>query len=398
MSRRAGSPPQGAPGPSSILYIGLLPFEWTEEQLQAVVTSIASVLDVRLGFDHVGKNKGYAFVEFENPPESQRAAVLLGQIKINSPDGRPNKRLRIELSKEGFRTGNNANKQPLPFIPSNLPPYVELPPNAQVRQPSGLPPVPGMPQRPPVPQMSQASPGPQLPPVPGSNGTQFAGVAQANGAQLPESLLRASQVLTTPAKIPLETPDKINETLSLIPPAQLIELIANLKNILASNNAGRAAEVFQLSPNLAAAAAQALLLMGFVDEEVIQESMKSASNTPQPQQPTPAYQQPQQPQQYNNQGYGQPPQGYNSSGGFPPGLASLPPPPPRPQQSQFPQQQLQPPSKWGNLPLSTQMKLGALPPDQADLIAQVLSLPPDQISSLPPDRQTMVASIRQQYL
>lgn len=44
------------------------------------------------------------------------------------------------------------------------------------------------------------------------------------------------------------------------------------------------------------------------------------------------------------------------------------------------------------------MKLGALPPDQADLVAQVLSLPPDQISSLPPEKQTMVAGIRQQYL
>ncbi|PSK34638.1 hypothetical protein C7M61_004998 [Candidozyma pseudohaemuli] len=389
MNRRAGSPPQGNPGQLSILYLGSIPFEWSEDQLQAVVTSQASVLDVRLGFDHIGKNKGYAFVEFESPQEAQKAVAALSQAKINVPDGRPARRLRFELSKEGFRTGNNTNKQPLPYIPQNMPPYFELPGGLPARPASGLPPVPGMPQRP---NAHQPSPGPQLPPVPGSNGPKFANMANQNGAQLPDHLLRASQTLSTPAQIPLETPDKINETLSLIPPAQLIELIANLKTLLAGNNSARAAEVFNLSPNLAAAAAQALLLMGFVDEEVIQESMKSASSTPQPQQSAPAYNQ----QQQYQQGYGQPPQGYNS-GGYNQPLASLPPPPPRPQ-SQFPQQQQQPPTKWGNLPLSTQMKLGALPPDQADLVAQVLSLPPDQISSLPPEKQTMVAGIRQQYL
>lgn len=356
------------------------------------MTSTAHVLDIRLGFDHVGKNKGYAFVEFTSPLEAQKAATLLTQYKIYSPDGRPGKRLRIELSKEAFRSGA-PHRNPLPFIPANMPPNVEAPPSLQPGSSAGLPPVPGsvpgMPPRPPVNHLPAQA---QNPPISSANGGPGLYSVQP-GAQLPDSLLRASAVLATPAKIPLEIPDKINETLSLIPPPQLIELVANLKNLIAGNNAARAAEVFQLSPNLASAAAQALLLMGFVDEEVIQESMKSASNTPQPQQPAPAYQQPPQ-QQYNNQGYGQPPQGYNS--GYSQPALSLPPPPPR--QPQYPQQQQQPPSKWGHLPLSTQMKLGAMPQDQADLIAQVLSLPPDQISALPPDRQTMVASIRQQYL
>lgn len=426
MSRRVDSPQLSA---SSILYIGLIPFEWSEQNLQAVVSGTAKVLDVRLGFDHVGKNKGFAFVEFENPQEAQKAANLISQIRINFPDGRPSKRLRIELSKEGFRTGNSPNKQVLPFISSNLPPYVELPPGVQGRgggpqlpAPPRLPPVPGMPQRPPIPQLaSQSSTGPRLPSVPGSNGGDSTPAPapaptmnHTNGGFLPESLLRASSVLTTPSKIPLETPDSINETLSLIPPAQLIELIANLKNLLSMNNAARAAEVFQLSPNLAAAAAQALLLMGFVDEAVIQETMKSASSTPQPQQPAPSYQQAppnyqqqqqQQPYQQNYQNnYNQQPQGY-SSYNQPPGLALLPPPPPRPQQYQQQpprppqqQQQQQPGSEWSHLPLSTQMKLGALPPEEATVIARVLSLPQDQINALAPDQQSMVASIKQQYL
>lgn len=389
MNRRAGTPPQGNPGSLTILHLSNIPFEWSEDQLQAVVTSLASVLDVRLGFDHVGKNRGYAFVEFENPQEAQKAVAALSQAKIHVPDGRPSRRLRFELSKEGFRTGNNTNKHPLPFIPSNMPPYFEPAAALPFRPSTGLPPVPGMPPRP---SGSHGSPAPQLPPIPGANGHQFAGAPNFPGPQLPEHLTRASQTLSTPAQMPLQTPDKINETLSLIPPAQLIELIANLKNLLSGNQSARAAEVFQLSPNLAAAAAQALLLMGFVDEEVILESMKSASNTPQPPQPVTAYNQPQQYQQ----NHGLPPQPYNSGAPSLPQVP-LPPPPPKPQ-SQFPQQQQQPPTKWGNLPLSTQIKLGALPPDQADLVAQVLSLPQDQISSLPPEKQTMVAGIRLQYL
>lgn len=369
---RRNGPSLGS-APSAILYIGLIPFEWDEDNLKAVVCGTGNVLDVRLGFDHVGKNKGYAFVEFETPQQALHAKTVLAQVQIMHPGMRTAKRLRIELSKEGFRTGNNDNKSVIPFDIAHLPPSVQLPPEVFAKHPN-------MQQR----QQQQHQPQQPQQPQPslnyGAQSTPPNGNPNGSSWTMPERYVTATSSLPHVTPLPFATPDKINQTLSQIPPAQLVELIANLKNILGSSNAARAADVFQISPALAPTAAQALLLMGLIDEEVIQEALKAGAV------PNPA---PNAGQTYagNNSSYNSslnysnalsynntPSFGGNSYGGAP-------------QQS-----------KWPHLPLSTQVKLGNLPADQAELIAQVLSLPADQIGSLPPDRQQMVASIRQQYL
>lgn len=338
MSRRTNN---AAPVTSSVLYVGLVPFDWDEETLKSVVCGSGRIVDVRLGFDYAGKNKGFCFIEYASPQEANRGMVLLGQVKIGTPGQKLQfKRLRIELSKEGFRAGASEQKQVLNLARTKVPSNVQLPPEMMGSVPgvagnSGVSGASGSGFR-------GSSPAPM-----GPNG----GIAGPSVPQMPAKLTQATQTLPNAARLPFETPDKISETLSQIPPAQLVELIANLKNILNGPNAGRAVDVFQLLPQLATAAAQALLLMGFVDNDVIAESMKSASaqSTPQPQGP-----------------YGQ----------------------------------LQPPvnPKWAHFPPQTQSKLLALAPDQAELIAQVLALPQEQIGGLPPDKQEMVRGIRLQYL
>lgn len=421
MIKREGVP-QGNPQ-SSILFIGLIPFEWDESNLKAVVCGSGNVLDVRLGFDHVGKNKGYAFVEYETPQQAQRAIELLGQITITQPGTRLTKKLRIELSKEGFRTGNSDSKTVIPLNPSRVPPGVQFPPEMARSYPQFLQPG-GVPNG----QQNYNS----------TNGqNSYNNTPQptpANGQPtIPDEYMQAANVLPRVSELPFAKSDKINENLASIPPPELIQLVANVKTMLSTANASRAAEVFQISPNLATATAQALLLMGFVNEDVIQEAMKADTGTPQPQ----AIHQPlQQPQQQFNQGFGQNPQyggpqgygqgqnyggqnylqqyggqmggqnmGGQNMGGQNMGGQNMadqygrgrgyqqPPPQPQTLPPQPPQQ-----SKWPHLPLSTQMKLSNVPPDQADLIVQVLSLTTDQINGLPPDRQQMVAGIRQQYL
>ncbi|KAM9910350.1 hypothetical protein OXX69_004569 [Metschnikowia pulcherrima] len=403
---------------SSNIYVGSIPFEWGEDNLRAVVCALGKVIDVRLGFDHIGKNKGFAFVEFETSEEAVNAADILSKTQVVNPVSGQTRRFRTQVSKEAFRSGGNMTKRVIPFDPKHMPAGVQFPPEALAKYP----------------QLSWAI----LPPS-ASN-------------ILPDEFSKATQFLASPKKLPFATPDKINETLSQISPPQLIELIANLKSILASSDSVRAAEVFRLSPNLAAAATQALLLMGFIDEEVIQEAMKAeAANvnaqpvpvpTPPPQQQ--AYQAPynqnsqhfnpaNQPaapysQNYDQQGrqsfgqnnaYSQTPsfgqnQGYNtnSHAGYAQGnntngnhsqrygsgsIANQPQRTHSPSLSPAPGA---PPaqSKWPHLPLSAQMKLANVPSDQAELIVQVLSLTPEQISALPPDRQNMVAGIKQQYL
>lgn len=439
------------PGPApTILYIGNIPYEWDQPTIAAVVCSTGKVVDVRVGFDYDGKNKGFGFVEFLTAQDALNAIPLLSNIKIMSggPGGfQKYKTLRIDYSKEGLRSELD-HKNVMTFDRSKIPPNVIFPSEMgnsvvpglpsipttsfQPNIPAGLPPAPKpstLPQQPsflppnplqtfqqrqqhqipqqqaPQQQLAQQAPPRILSPNPINSGSTDL---------MPSNLTGATQSLPQAQKLPFTTPDKISDTLSKIPPTQLIELIANLKNILNAPGASRAADVFQLSPNLAPSAAQALLLMGLIDSEVIAESMKSASSTPVPQQ-APIQQ---------SSGYGQQ-QGYQQQQqqGYQQQLPQIPqqpqhlPPPPSSQfnnnnnttnnnnnygssnynnaPSQPPQMQ---PLKWPHLPPQTQAKLLNLAPDQADLIAQVLSLPSDQISSLPPDKQSMVMNLRSQYM
>ncbi|ODV78351.1 uncharacterized protein CANTADRAFT_90700 [Suhomyces tanzawaensis NRRL Y-17324] len=322
---------------SSVLYIGQIPYDWDESVVKSVVCGSGKVVEVRLGFDYVGKNKGFCFVEYQTKQDAYRAIQLLNQVKL--VNGGQVKKLRIESSKEGFLklSAPLEQKPVLQLDRSKLPNYVVLPPemNGGV---GGTPPV-GFGQM--GYQMNQPSmshaPAPAAPAI---------------------TPLVPLKFPPAPPQLPFAVPDKINETLSKIPPAQLIEFISTLKNIVSGPEAARAFEVFQLSPHLASTAAQALLLMGFVDEDVISDAMKTAA-APSPA-PAPVPQQPFQP------AYGQ----------------------------TFAQATL----KWPHLPPRTQAKLTAMPADQAELIAQVLSLPADQISSLPSDKQRMVTDLRAQYL
>ncbi|GEQ71754.1 hypothetical protein JCM33374_g5440 [Metschnikowia sp. JCM 33374] len=436
---------------SSVIYIGSIPFEWNEENLKAVVCGLGNVLDVRLGFDHIGKNKGFAFVEFETPQQAVNAVQLLSKVQIVAPGSGQVRRFRTDLSKEPYRPGSNESKPIIPLNPDRLPMGVQFPPEVVAKHPQlswasqakypAFAGVEGMPNTMSNPTVSHTPP-------PGNMSNLGVAVPHSGSNSIPEEWLKATHTLPLPNKLPFATSDKINETLSQIPPPQLIELIANLKNISNSADSARAAEVFRISPHLAASATQALLLMGFIDEEVIQEAMKAeVVNSAPPSVLTP----PPQPNSYQSgfppgtQGYGngpqftapysqsyghgQPPRKFNNQNNsfnphqnftqaqnynatqnysqpgsssqnvsrFGPGLTqnqiphqsspSLPPAPPVPST----------PARWPNLPPSAQAKLANVPKDQAELIVQVLTLTPEQISALPPDRQNMVAGIKQQY-
>lgn len=313
---------QRRPPPSEIsdVYVGAIPFEWSEDQFKAVACTTGRVVGLRMGFDFVGKNKGFAFVEYESPQEAAKAMVVLQQINILLP-GRPPRKLRVDMSKEATR--DKGERKVFPFIPANLPPDAQIPAEVLAQATQFVP---------------KLEPGPATQP-------------------LPDLILQKTQSLPLVAQLPFSNADKISETVGSIPPAQLLPLVANLKNQLAGPNPARAADVFQLSPDLAAALAQALLLMGFIDGEVIQESMKAAAVT---------------------------------QNAAPPFLYQLTPaaqyaPPP-------------PPPKWPQFPQATQAKLAALAPDQAELVAQVLQLPQAQVMAMPPDQQLMIMNIRQQYL
>ena len=366
---------------SSVLYVGQLPYDWDENVIKSVVCGSGLVVDVRLGYDYAGKNKGFCFVEYQTPQEAQKGLRMLNQVKLLQANGQY-KKLRIELSKEGLRSnGPSVLKQVQPLDRTFLPNYVQLPPEMVYNGPP-LPPNNGnLSQMP----MGFATPGQNN--IPGPEViNQF--TPQQSAFQLPQSagasFQNISQNPDQPRQSPFSILNKISQTLSQIQPQQLLDLIANLKAIMGGENTGKAAELLQMSPNVVPTIAQALLLMGFIDSDVISESMKSTSALPPPavKQPLAFKQAPSLPQ-------------------IPtvlkmrsPSVQAQTPTPPLPTQRQPTATN----SRWPHLPPSSVQKLSALAPDQADLIAQVLTLPPEQINVLPPDKQMMVTNIRAQYL
>ena len=71
---------------SNILYVGNIPYDWDESTVESVVCGSGNIVDVRLGFDHVGKNKGFCFVEYKTVQDAQRALPLLQQVVIYQND------------------------------------------------------------------------------------------------------------------------------------------------------------------------------------------------------------------------------------------------------------------------------------------------------------------------
>jgi cleavage stimulation factor subunit 2 len=180
---------------------------------------------------------------------------------------------------------------------------------------------------------------PALPPLPG-------------GADLPPNL---------------KCIDAISQTLSTLPPQQLLDVLTQMKG-LAISDPGRAIELLKQAPQLSYAIFQALILMNLVDPkvlaQVVEQTARPPSMTgippPQPQQP---------PQQYS---------------GFPPPIPGQQFQPPRPQpQSQYapPQMPQQPPQPQQN---------------QNDLLQQVLAMDQRTIDSLPPTERLQIMQLRQQ--
>ena len=172
-------------------------------------------------------------------------------------------------------------------------------------------------------------------------------------------------------------PDAISRTMSALPPAQLLDILSQMKG-LATNEPARAAELLKQAPQLSYAIFQALLLMNLVDSSLIKSIVEQSAPVPGPINPTPAppampptampsrpLQAPP-PQMTQFAGYGQP---------------SVPTPPVQQQMYQAP-----PPAQTP-----------AIPPGQEALIRQLLTMPQTDIDKLPPNERQQVMILRQQY-
>lgn len=162
----------------------------------------------------------------------------------------------------------------------------------------------------------------------------------------------------------LDCPNAISQTLSSLPPNQLLDVLSQMKSLVMADPA-RATELLRQAPQLAYAIFQALLLMNLVDYSVLGSVVEQAAQ-PAAAPPT-------------TQPFAQP---------FPgvPGQISTPPvanppfvPPPQPQAQPQPQQQ-------------------PAVPGQEELLQQVLAMPQSAIDALPPLERNQVMILRQQLM
>lgn len=182
----------------------------------------------------------------------------------------------------------------------------------------------------------------------------------------------------------LNCPDAISRTLNTLAPAQLLDVLSQMKNLVATDQA-KATELLRQAPQLSYAIFQALLLMNLVSTDALAAVVEQASSVPGP---TPAMPTVQAPTPLQHQGqYPVPPipgsgQGYQ----IPPPNISTPPThgmpyPPPPGQYQQRQQPISAPA-----PAPT--------PDTDDLVKQVMSLPQEVIDQLPPAERAQILTLR----
>lgn len=349
-ARLAGvATPNSLANASSVIYLGNIPNDWNEQIVSSVVAGSGKVVDIRSRIDPQGRGKNFCFVEYLNPHEAAIALQLLSEIKLG-----PKRKLRVELSKEGLRTTHPINRPVLELNKNFLPYYVQIP--AGMRDSSSEPPQMGFPNQgnnTPMGYNSSVTPVPQpgihqLPPPPFQQ--------QVKQEPMPEVLAKASQYLPQFNPSAFRADDKVSQNLQHIPPVQLIEFISTLKQ-LAATNVASAQQAFDMSPNLAITMVQSMILMGLIDINTLTAAIQQQAQTSQP--------------------------------------SSAVPTPPPPIHSQLAPQ---PDPRWPNLSARTGEKLAKLDPNEASMIAQVLTLPPDSIGGLPPQQRQMVESIRAQYL
>ncbi|KAK9417068.1 putative RRM domain-containing protein [Seiridium unicorne] len=290
----------------------------SEEQITDIFSTCGQVLNFRLVYDReTGRPKGFGFAEYPDADSAASAVRNLNDYEVM------NRKLRVDYSTEG-RVGEEDDKSG-PNNGNNAAPYGQHSNGVSA-----------------APQMMPAGSLPPLPP----------------GKELPPGV---------------GFHDAISRTLHTLPPAQLLDILSQMKT-LATTDPARATELLTAAPQLSYAIFQALLLMGLVSPEAI-HSVIDASGPP-PVQAPPA-------------GYPQAPM--PAMPGFPGVPTGTPPvaapfaPPPVAQPS---------PATYGAAPAAAP----APAQDSDQLLKMVMELPQATIDQLPEGERQQIMMLRAQLM
>ncbi|KAF2807692.1 uncharacterized protein BDZ99DRAFT_352122, partial [Mytilinidion resinicola] len=188
-----------------VVFIGNIPYGGTEELIVDTLTRVGQVVNFRLVYDKdTGRPKGFGFAEFADADAAASAVRNLNDYDVMG------RKLRVDWSNDN----GAGDAAPAGYTPAPLPTNGQEP--VQPPQTSSLPPLP---------------PGTDLQPG-------------------------------------LSAPDAISRTLSTLPPAQLLDILSQMKGLVMSDPA-KATELLRQAPQLSYAIFQSLLLLNLVDTSVL---------------------------------------------------------------------------------------------------------------------------------
>ncbi|GAA5905392.1 uncharacterized protein JCM6883_006382 [Sporobolomyces salmoneus] len=387
---------------SKVVFVGNLPFDYTEEQFVEVFNSVGPVVSFRLVFDHgTGKPKGFGFCEYRDADTAASALRNLQGVEVggrglrldfaDTDDSPPSKRGGRPYGggASGGGGGGYGGGGDRGYGSGGGQGYGHPPPVQQQQQQQhgaygGMPPQAQAQNNGPPPSSSVQA----IPPPPPPSQMQLPGGVQPR--PLPPGI---------PSEPGKSSTDKITETIGTMAPGQLLDVMSQMKAlVIASPYEARA--LLSANPQLSYALFQAMLCMGIVDPALLSKAFPSAF--PSGSVPPPVTASP----------YGAPPPPSSASvyGAPPPSTAAYgtPPPPPPPGSAPYSYnrpQPVPPTSSYGAPPpaaaaptpqaATAPPAMGATP-DQAALIKQVLAMTDAQIASLDENSRNTILQIRQQ--
>ncbi|KJE02217.1 cleavage stimulation factor subunit 2 [Cryptococcus gattii NT-10] len=447
------------PNASKTVFVANIPYDVSEEQLANVFSEAGPVANVEIKFDaNTGRSKGYAFVQFYDEATALSAVRNLQDAPVN---GR-NLRVELSTDEPGpRRRGAGPGTVGVGAAPGAGGPGVGGP-SASLGGPRPMVPAPGPSGAPPYGTAGAGAPGypprapfdpryPQAHSQSHENTPPPPGVVNRRQGGDDIDLRMAPQGIDLPPG--QKAVDTISKTLAGIAPGQMGDVMTSMKSLI-QTNPDQARQLLSQQPQLAYALFQAMLLLNLLDPSVLSSIQPLAAPAPAsaaapsgaapvapgpgvganagpgsrapnyPPYPPPAQAQgppggqqqafrpppqalyggaPPLPNQNQNQNQSQNPPypPYPSGPGVPPPTSTPVPPTPHPPHAVPvgpPGGPAPPPAGLASLPPAAQAALSTLPPDQQQMLLQVLQLSPVQIAALDPTQKASVMQLRQQFL
>ncbi|KAL2184273.1 hypothetical protein L209DRAFT_781857 [Thermothelomyces heterothallicus CBS 203.75] len=218
--------------PSRVVFVGNIPYGLTEEQITEIFSGAGRVLNFRLVYDReTGRPKGFGFAEF---PDYDSAASAVRNLNDYEIMGR---KLRVDFSNETVSDDDNRDRD-------------------------GAAGAGGI--------NYSNNPG-----TPNGSGSSASNPSATSGGS--SSLPPLPQGKDLPPGV--SCTDAISRTLNTLPPAQLLDILQQMK-ALATSDPARATELLTQAPQLSYAVFQALLIMGLVSPDAITSVLDTGAAAP----------------------------------------------------------------------------------------------------------------------